>query len=339
MLERLPLAASRPWVGYAAASALTLFSWWLRHQIGDGLPTGFPYLTFFPAVILSAFLFGWRAGTLSAVSSGLAAWYFFIPPIHSFELTVASSVALGFFVFIVTVDIALVHWMQRANAELCEERQRSLALASNRELLFQELQHRVGNNLQMVGGLLAMQKRRLTDVTARHALDEAARRLGVIGRLQRQLYDPAGKQLSLAPYIDTICRDVIEASGRDTVGYSFTASSDATLTPEMAIPTALVVAEALNNALEHGFGPEGSGSVAVSVEPTSSAVVVDILDDGRGLPSGFDIRLPIAWVLKSHALWRSPLAANSLWLPRPLAAARWPGSRLVPHRRTCELHP
>lgn len=288
-LTRLPLARERPLIGYATAIVLSLAAWGVRHAIGDGLPPGFPYLTFFPAVIVTSFFFGLRPGMLAAVLSGLASWYFFIPPFNSFALSFDSALALAFYVFIVSVDLAVIHWMQVANAELDRERERSLDLARTRELLFKELQHRVGNNLQMIGSLIALQKRRLTDDAAKAALDEASRRLGLVGRIQRQLYDPAGAQLSLAAYIDQICRDVIAASGRDGIAYEFRARSDAVLSPEKAIPTALVVAEALNNAIEHGFGQDNAGQVIVTVAPADGRIEVMIADNGDGLPDGFDL--------------------------------------------------
>ena len=288
-LSRLPLARDRRWLAYGFAVLASLAGLGIRLGVGDALPSGFPYITFFPAVIITAFLFGIGPGVLAAVLCGLLSWWFFIPPVDSFGLPYPAFVALVFYLLIVMVDIALVHWMQDANGELLRERKRTLALAENREVLFKELQHRVGNNLQMVGSLIALQKRRVSDPAAITALDEASRRLGLVGRIQRQLYDPAGAQLSLAAYIDQICRDVIAASGREGIHYTFETDGDAVLSAEKAIPTALVVAEALNNAIEHGFGNGDGGHVMVSVGPYEGGVAITITDDGAGLPPGFDV--------------------------------------------------
>ena len=59
----------------------------LRMVIDADLPAGFPYLTFFPAVILGSFFLGTGPGVLIAVICGLAAWYWFIPPFASFLVT------------------------------------------------------------------------------------------------------------------------------------------------------------------------------------------------------------------------------------------------------------
>ncbi|MAK98822.1 MAG: histidine kinase [Erythrobacteraceae bacterium] len=286
---RVPLARNRPWIGYGVALLLTFVAWAIRYEIGEGLPPGFPYLTFFPAVIITAFFFGVGPGTVCAVLCGMLAWFFFIAPFGSFDLQFGSALALGFYLFIVSVDITLIHWMQMANRDLDAERRRSIALKDNTEVLFKELQHRVGNNLQMVGSLISLQKNRMTDEGARAALDEASRRLGLVGRIQRQLYDPAGAQVSLAAYIDQICRDVIAASGRSGLGYEFVAHADTVLPPDKAIPTALVVAEALNNAIEHGFGSREGGQIVVTVAPFEGGTEVIVADDGIGLPEGFDL--------------------------------------------------
>lgn len=65
-----------------------------RILLDDSLPPGFPYLTFFPAVVLPAFLFGVRLASLSALLCGGIAWSYFIPPVHALALDKA-TVALG----------------------------------------------------------------------------------------------------------------------------------------------------------------------------------------------------------------------------------------------------
>lgn len=144
--EQLPVARNRPIMGSLATVTIVALAWVVRTIADPLLPPGFPYVTFFPAVIVTSFLFGIRLGSVSAILCGLLAWYFFIPPYHSFVLTRATAFALVFYLFVVATDLALVHWMQTANRQLARERERSQSLAVTRELLFRELQHRVSNN-------------------------------------------------------------------------------------------------------------------------------------------------------------------------------------------------
>ncbi|MFB0613683.1 sensor histidine kinase [Aurantiacibacter poecillastricola] len=289
-LQRLPLARSRPWIGYGVAIVASLAGLLTRWGVGAALPAGFPYITFFPPVILTAFFFGVRPGALAAILCGLLSWYFFIPPLESFALDYRAIVALAFFTLIVVVDIALVHWMQLANARLALAEKRSAELAGTREMLFQELQHRVGNNLQMMSAILQLQERRLKDDTAKFALSEASRRLGLVGRLQRTLYKSDGAQLSLGNYIDRIVRDTLGVSGREDILYSFDAQASGVLPSENAVPTALVVAEAISNTIEHAYDEQGGPLEVTVVENDDDCYVICIQDEGKGLPDGFELK-------------------------------------------------
>ena len=121
-IEQLPLARNNPALGLLATLAIFAVAWLLRVLVDSSLPSGFPYVTFFPAVIVTSFLFGWRMGILSAILCGLVAWYYFILPFNSFALD-GARVALGFYVFVVATDLALVHGIQTANRRLVLERE------------------------------------------------------------------------------------------------------------------------------------------------------------------------------------------------------------------------
>ncbi len=286
LLQRLPLAQDRAWMRYGFAIASSGAAFAARWKLDGVLPPGFPYLTFFPAVIVTAFLFGLGPGTLAAALCGLASWYWFIPP-EGFGLNYNSGVALGFYLLIVTVDILLVHWMQRANSQLAVERNRASSLAATREMLFKELQHRVGNNLQMVASLLSLQKRGIEEPEAIRAIDDASRRVATVGRIQRTLYSASGDQLDLGPYLETILRDTVSASGRDDIVAGFANHvGNVSLEPAAAIPAALVVAEAVSNAIEHGFARSG-GRIDITLTEDEQCYVVKVEDDGAGLPPGF----------------------------------------------------
>jgi two-component sensor histidine kinase len=151
-IDGLPFTRLGWGFGLVATFAVVGVAWLSRIALDNALPPGFPYLTFFPAVILTAFLFGVRLGSLSALLCGLLAWYYFIPPARSFELA-GKEVALGLYLFVVATDLALIHGMQVANRQLRRQREISRELASAEEQMVEALQQQVTERKQAVDAL------------------------------------------------------------------------------------------------------------------------------------------------------------------------------------------
>ena len=288
-LERLPLATRRPWIGYGVGAALAGVALAIRLLLAGILPSGFPFLTFFPAVVTTAFLFGRGPGIWCAALSGFAAWYFLLPPVGTLTLDVGNAMALAFYVLVVAVDLFLIDLSQRFAKDILRERETNRKLAETRQLLFRELQHRVSNNLQVIGALLSAQRRRVTDPEARSAIEEAATRLTVIGQISRELYLPDGGQADMAAFLQRLIDAVLDANGRRDVECKLDAPEGLTLVPDQAVPLALVLTEALSNALEHGL-PDRAGMVHISLQKEGlTRLILSVEDNGAGLPAGFSL--------------------------------------------------
>ena len=267
-----------------------LFAFGLRYLIDDILPQGFPFLTFFPAVILTTFIGGLGPGMLVVVASALASWFFFIPPFNGFGIDGPAALALGFFVAVAIVDVAIIHLMFKWLLALDREREFSRQLASSRDLMFQEMQHRISNNLSVVSSLLRMQRRAVQDEAAIKALDAAATRLALISRIHRKLHNPDGQQLPFAAFLEDLCRDMLEAAGEQGNITCMVQGDELYLSSDRAVPVALIVAELVSNSLEHGFRGRQEGTIKVDLRKQSNEeVVLTISDDGAGLPDGFDL--------------------------------------------------
>nr|WP_218036544.1 histidine kinase dimerization/phosphoacceptor domain -containing protein [Sphingobium sp. EM0848] len=283
----MPLVLRRPWYAYLLATVLCLLALAIRCMAEIAMPVGYPFVSFFPAVILTSFLFGVRPGIYAAILCGLISWYFFIPPRMGFAFSPGVMLALSFYGVVVAVDIALIHFMQKANFDLAVERERSRVLAENRELLFHELQHRVSNNLQVVAAMLSLQRRHVDHDLARRALDDASARLSLVGRISRALYNPSGEGQNISAFLTTLTADVMEASGRDDIAMTVEAPRDLILEPDVAVPLALIVTEAVSNAIEHGL-PHRGGRIHVGLDVSEEGIALHVTDDGKGIASDFD---------------------------------------------------
>ncbi len=154
---------------YTLAIALFGLALVARFSLMGILPDqGFPFLTFFPAVILVAFLAGFGPGLLAAVLSIVAAWYYFIPPGDAFAgLSMPDVVALVFFSAILLVECVVIDLMNRA-LDGVHRTQRLLRASEHR------VRH-VLDRLFVAAGVLDL------DGTLRE-LNEAALQLGPLDR-------------------------------------------------------------------------------------------------------------------------------------------------------------
>ena len=63
-----------------------------------------------------------------------------------------------------------------------------------------------------------------------------------------------------------------------------------TLSAELASPLIMVLAEVVQNALQHGYvGGATGGQVTINVERSAKSLDIRVLDDGLGLPPGFSL--------------------------------------------------
>lgn len=287
-MEDLPVLQDRPWLQLGLTLAITGTALLVRIALGPFLPPGLPYATFFPAVIITSFLLGARPGLLAAILGGILGWLFFIGDPLAISPLPGTAPSLLLYVVGDALILLLFHWMQVATASLVAQRERNHRLAETRTLLFHELQHRVSNNLQVAAGLLVLQKRHVGDPAAQAALDEAARRIGTIGRISRRLYRPDGEAQDVRALLAALVADVIEANGKP-VDLKIEDPDALALAPDAAVPVALIVAEAVANAIEHGLGGREGGRIVIRCLRREQGFAIEIEDDGQGLRPGFDI--------------------------------------------------
>lgn len=114
--------------GYFASVAQWALAYVARFAlVGILPPQGFPFLTFFPAVMLAAYFFGFGPGLLCAALSVAAAYASFIPrEAQTFTgLEKGDLIALIFFSSILLVECVVLHMLRRSR-RLAADRERDL---------------------------------------------------------------------------------------------------------------------------------------------------------------------------------------------------------------------
>lgn len=117
LLSRSSLFRRNVVLGYAIGLVGFILALAARFALDGAIPA-FPFITFIPAVIISAFLAGSRAGSFCAALSFVATWYWFVDPTEPFATGFNEIVGLALFVFIVVIDIAIIAVAARSVEEL-----------------------------------------------------------------------------------------------------------------------------------------------------------------------------------------------------------------------------
>jgi two-component sensor histidine kinase len=146
-----------------------------------------------------------------------------------------------------------------------------------RGVLAQEIHHRVKNNLQTVASLLRLQARSTDRIDPREALEHSVNRILAIAAVHELLTERRDEDVDLADLIDRLRAMLVQGVGG---GKDVSAQLEVVSLPgARATALALVFAELLQNALEHG-----GDRVRVELARRDGDVLLAIDDDGPGVP-------------------------------------------------------
>jgi len=176
--------------------------------------------------------------------------------------------------------------------DVTDLRQRDRILMS-KDATIREIHHRVKNNLQTVAALLRLQGRRLTSEEARGAIEESERRVRSMALVHEVLSREMGDVVALADLVSPLARAVEETVSTPELRLRFEVHGDAGEVPgEVATPLAVVLNELMQNAVDHGFAATGhwaNGTVRIDLARDGDVLVIDVADNGVGLPDGFSL--------------------------------------------------
>jgi two-component sensor histidine kinase/putative methionine-R-sulfoxide reductase with GAF domain len=145
-----------------------------------------------------------------------------------------------------------------------------------RGVLAQEIHHRVKNNLQTVASLLRLQARSSDTIDPREALEHSVNRILAIAAVHELLTEKRDEDVELADLIERLRSMLVQGVG---AGKEVSSTLEPVSLPgARATALALVFAELLQNALEHG-----GDHVSVELAQRNGDIVLAIADDGAGV--------------------------------------------------------
>ena len=167
--------------------------------------------------------------------------------------------------------------------------------AKRKEVLLQEVHHRINNNLQVISSLLSLQASSVGDEKLNGYLKQSQNRIQSLSTLHELLYqNDSPLEINMHEYLNKVLdfhRDVLHTKTLDV-------KVNANITPvyfttKLAVPIALVVNELITNAIKYAFNEKHSGSIDISLlqdGTKNDSWMLHFSDSGRGLPASSEVR-------------------------------------------------
>lgn len=156
--------------------------------------------------------------------------------------------------------------------------------------MIQEVHHRVKNNLQTVAALLRMEASRARSESVRETLRQTMSRILSIAVVHEFLSRGDASVIDVRDICSRITSEVVEGTiGRKKSVQITLEGRRFSLPAQQATSCALAMNELIQNAVEHGFVDREVGCIRITLGETDGSMVIQIADDGVGLPEGFDL--------------------------------------------------
>lgn len=156
------------------------------------------------------------------------------------------------------------------------------AALAEKSILLDEVDHRVKNNLSMVGSLLRMQARKVDDPAMVRSFDTMLSRIDALSSVHRTLHDTADvRQFDASRFLKDLVETVSGLSGRDDVSINLTIDP-LLIAAEQGTAFGLLMNELLTNVFKHAFNGRKGGRLDVGLTQEGDDIVATISDDGPG---------------------------------------------------------
>jgi two-component sensor histidine kinase len=177
-----------------------------------------------------------------------------------------------------------------AEAEVHAARDRYAALAAERELLLREVNHRVGNSLQIIASLLHLQANSATEDDVKAALTNAMGRVAAVAQVHRRLYTSHDlKSVLLNQYLEALLDDLRRSAEGNRMSRLTLKAEPIEIDPDRAVAIGIIVNELVMNAVKYAY-PDCSGPIHVELHAAGEHLVLSIADEGVGINAKSDPR-------------------------------------------------
>ncbi len=167
------------------------------------------------------------------------------------------------------------------------------ASLKEKEVLLQEVHHRVKNNMQVIISMINLQCAKIQDNQISHELNKTVDRINSMALVHNQLYKSKDfLKVDINQYLNNIAENLFVSRGVDTARISLKiGKNDIALGLDSAISCGLIINELITNSLKYAFPENRKGEIRLEfVHLDDGQLEMRVSDDGVGMPMNFDFQ-------------------------------------------------
>lgn len=230
---------------------------------------------------------------------------------------------------------ALSHINKELTREIADRRQaeaQAYKLVEEKTTLHKELQHRVKNSISLISSLINLESHNTQNTEVSQILHKLESRVSSLAYLYEVLFHAGELEMvEMASYLGIIVDTVGDSLGADVQGIVIKKNFEPfSMSVKQSLSLGLMVNELITDSIRHAFIGRESGTIEISGRQRDARFILEIKDDGIGLPEGFNLKKSKGFGLLLVDLLCQQLNGNiSLGKAMRASAKRGPGARFL----------
>lgn len=195
---------------------------------------------------------------------------------------------------VVSNQLAVAVYQAQLQEQIAEHSRNLQNSLSEKEVLLKEIHHRVKNNLQVISSLLYLNSKKIKDKETQDLFKDSQNRVKSIALVHERLYQSKdlGK-IDFKEYVSRLANDLFRsyAVNQTLVKLSLNINN-IFISIDTAVPCGLIINEVVSNSFKYAFPMDRDldkeNEIKINFNKNgNSELVLEISDNGIGLPKGF----------------------------------------------------
>jgi two-component sensor histidine kinase len=176
--------------------------------------------------------------------------------------------------------------LEKTNKEIHKQDQILKQSLLEKNVMIQEIHHRVKNNLAVVSGLLELQARSDNDERIKYVFSKSNNRIMSIAKVHEMLYESSDfSDIPFEKYVQELSNIVVNSINKEdkVINFDFDIQVDS-LNINHGVPLGIIFNELITNSIKYGFVDSNDNVISISVLNSIDEIKVVYSDNGIGIP-------------------------------------------------------